>query len=144
MREQSARANRLQSWLLRAGALFDGAFGLAMLLMPTMAARLLGTPLPEDMTYFSLAGLLLVILAGLYVIAAGSPSRHRLAVVAGLGRICGVAILCKAALSGLGPAFWVAGLIDGSLGILHLATALAHRRASGGWGAGGAGGPDRT
>lgn len=144
MRQDSGGADRVQSWLLRVGAGFDAAFGLAMLLVPLPAARLLGIELPVDMTWFSLVGLLLLILAGLYVTAAGGPSRHAFALVAGVGRLCGLALLWRAAMAGSGPAFWVAGLLDGSLGILHVAAALTHRRRSGGWTLVGAAGQDRT
>ena len=132
-----------QSATFRAGAAFDTAFGFAMLFTPLMAAKILHLELPADRTYFNLAGLLLLILAGMYFVAASSPSLHRLALVAGLGRLAGMLLLFKAAAGGAGGAFWLAGALDGILGATHVTLAMLHFRSAGD-GSVGDGPSDRT
>lgn len=120
-----SRLDRLQAVLLVAGAAFDAAFGLPMLLAPGSAARLLAIELPDEPVWFQLCGVLLLIVACAYVIGARSGMRHAIAVAAGLGRIAGAFVLFRAAGRGQGAVFMVAAASDALIGWLHVATASA-------------------
>jgi hypothetical protein len=122
---ESPEASTAQRRMLFAGAIFDAAFALPMLAIPGPAAALLGIDLPADMTWFRLAAVLLLIVAGAYVAAsrAGGRAAHEVAIVAALGRILGCIVLVGAGLDARVPALTAAGVADGALGIVHFALA---------------------
>jgi hypothetical protein len=123
-------ASALQRRVLVAGAAFDAAFALPMLIAPGPAARLLRLDLPDDMTWFRLTGVLLLIVAGAYAAAAraGGPVAHHVACVAAGGRTLGAAVLVNAGWAPLVPALLAAGLADGALALAHAAIAAADAR----------------
>ena len=113
---------RTLSLVLAAGALFDAAFGAAILLAPAPAAALLRIELPADLVYFRLNGVLLLILAAVYALAAREPERfHAVAPVSACGRALGFVVLSAA-----GRTFLALGAADLVIG---LATALAWAQA---------------
>ena len=102
------------------GAVYDAAFALAILLFRRPAVELLGLELPEDPVYLGLNGILLLLLAALYVLAFLDPGRYRgLVAVAAAGRILGFLYLGMVWLGGGAAAF--AGLAVGDLvlGVAH-------------------------
>ena len=120
-----AALDRRQAILLGIGAALDAAFGLAMLLAPEPSARLLAITLPAEPVWFQLCGVLLLIVACAYVIAARSSARHAIAVAAGLGRLAGAVVLVQASGRDQGIIFLVAGAMDAIIGPAHLITASA-------------------
>lgn len=126
--------SRVTSWqrrLLVFGAFFDAAFAIPMLLFPDVASGLIRVPIPADPTWFRLSGVLLLLVAGCYVVAARAPEgvTHAVGGVAAAGRLLGCLVLVEAGLDG--PAALLAtGFLDGLLGLLHLALAAAWRRSN--------------
>ena len=109
-----------QRRLLALGATYDGLFGLAMLGAAGETARLLRVALPGDRTYFHLCGVLLLILAGLYLLASREAAwAIPVGWVAGVGRLLGATVLAAHADSGV--VFAVAAGADAVLGGAHLA-----------------------
>jgi len=107
---------------MAAGAGYDLGFGLAMLLAPESAGRILGIATPVDPLYVRFAGLLLLVLAAMYSLPALNPSRFRAVVlVAVLARLGGCLFLAAAWRSGRETAFLGLALADLFLGILHAA-----------------------
>ena len=125
----SPEASITQRRLLVAGAIFDGAFALPMLVAPGPAAALLGITLPNDMTWFRLTAVLLLIVAGAYVVAAraGGKAAHEVAIVAAVGRLLGCIVLVGAGLDAHVAALTAAGVADGILGLAHFALAVRER-----------------
>jgi len=117
-------------WLGRAlafGGVYDAAFAIAILLFTAPAAAALRIELPDDRFYLHLVGLLLLILAGVYAVAAREPRRyHLVGPVSSAGRAAGCALFVQAWRDGRPATFLVLGLAD-----LLIAgwTALAWRRA---------------
>ena len=113
--EPSARRPRVPASLrasLALGALYDGAFAVLMVTAPGLPARLLRLPLPplpEGAFYLWILAVLLLMLAALYLLAAGDPDRHGgIVAVAAAGRILGGLVFLAAArghpgLAGLYP-----------------------------------------
>jgi hypothetical protein len=111
----------------------DAAFGLPMLLVPGPTAALLRVELAEPRVYFDLLGVVLLILAGLYLVAScDAPWSHGAGWVAGAGRATGAAVMAAAAARGEGVVFGAAAVADATLGALHLLAAWLARRAPGG------------
>ena len=102
-------------------ATYDLGFALAMLLFPVSASRRLGLPPPDDPTYLGLAGLLILVLAGMYALAAADVVRHQGIVrVAIAGRTLGALYLGRAALTHpRSPAFVATALIDLGFAVAH-------------------------
>jgi hypothetical protein len=102
------------------GAAYDAAFAAAILVVPRPAAVLLRLEMPADPVYLRLNGILLLLLAGLYLLPASDPIRYRgVVAVASGGRFLGFVYLSWAWLEGRPPAFL-------GLALLDLAFALAH------------------
>jgi len=111
---------------LRLGALYDSAFAVLMVTAPGLPARLLRLPLPplpEGAFYLWIMAVLLVMLATLYLLAAGDPGRYSgVVAVAASGRILGglaflAAALIHPGLAGLYPL----AAADLGLGLAHAA-----------------------
>jgi hypothetical protein len=116
------------------GAAYDLAFAVAMIFFPRPSCAALGLPAPDDPTYLGLAGVLLILLAGMYALAAADARRYQGIVrVAIAGRLLGAAYLGRAAyLHGMHPAFAGTALGDLGLAAAHavlLARALGLDRA---------------
>lgn len=118
-----------QRRLLAFGAVFDLAFAVPMLLFAEPASRLLRIPLPEDLTWFRLSGVLLLILAGCYAVGAHAPEAiaHQVGFVAGAGRLLGCLLLVQGGWGGP-VAVLGTGILDGVLGLLHVALAATWMR----------------
>ena len=116
---------------MAAGALWDLVFGIAILFFDDPAAKLLGLTLPDDRIYYHLCGLLLVLLAGMYALAALDPVRYQgVVAVAAAGRLSGLLFFALRVFPD-GPApFVVVAIVDGVLGLLH-GTLLVLARRSG-------------
>ena len=127
MSDSGVRAQRLA---LVAGALFDAAFALPMLVAPEPAAHVLRLDLPADMTWFRLCAVLLLIAGGCYAVASRADARttQAIAIVAGAGRLLGCAVLVNSGLATHAPALVAVGALDGALGLTHLGLAIAGRR----------------
>jgi hypothetical protein len=111
------------------GALYDLAFGVAILAFTEPAAALLGLAVPDDPVYLHLNGVFLVLLAGLYALAAFEPRRYEgIAPVAAAGRGIGFLILTRAWLAGGPKTFLFLGLADLAIGAVTLALWLRARR----------------
>lgn len=129
VRKRTVQAWRRVGLSMAAGALYDAAFAAAILFATEPAGRLLGLALPDDRVYLHLNGIFLVLLAGLYGLAAAWPQRYSgVVAVAAAGRFLGFLFLGGMWLGGRETAF--AGLALGDLGfaVLHAALFLAARR----------------
>lgn len=109
------------------GALWDTVFALLLGFAPRASARVFDLPLPplpEEAFYLWILGVLLLMLAALYVIAARDPRRYSgiLAVAIG-GRLLGGLVLLFAALySGRGiPGLYPMAAADLAFGLSHAA-----------------------
>ncbi len=105
---------------MAAGSAYDAAFGVAILVAKRPSARLLGLELPDDPVYLNLVGVLLLLLAAIYALAAREPERYKgVVVAAACGRLAGAALLLSAWMGGEPRAF--AGLAAGDflLAVLH-------------------------
>jgi hypothetical protein len=105
------------------GALWDVAFALLLAFAPEASARVFDLPLPplpEGAFYLWVLGVLLLMLAALYVIAARDPRRYSgiLGVAIG-GRILGGLVLLVAARRV--PGLYPMAVADLALGISHAA-----------------------
>src|SRR5262245_47388298 len=113
---------------LAVGSIYDGAFGVAILLATRPAAALLGLEVPADPIYLYLNGVFLILLGAIYAAAALAPDRYRLmAPISAGGRALGFALFAWAWAGGRPQAFLVLGVVDLAIGI---ATALAWWRAA--------------
>lgn len=115
---------------LVAGAAYDALFAVALLFARHRAGALLGIEPPDDPLYLRLIGVLLLMLAAVYLVAARAPARHRgIVVVAAAGRSAGALTMGLAWRSGAPAAFaWLAA-IDLAFGLWHLIALGAARRA---------------
>jgi len=113
-----------------AGAAYDLGFAVAILFFSRRAAELLRLPLPEDPVYLGLNGILLALLAALYVLPALDPRRYRAVVaIAAAGRLLGFAYLLWAWSGGRPAAFLALALGDLFFALLHAALLLRAREA---------------
>jgi hypothetical protein len=113
--------------VLAVGAAYDLVFGVAILGFTRAAASILGLPVPDDPVYLYLNGVFLLLLAGLYAVAARQPERYRaVAPLSAGGRALGSALFLWAWLNGHPSSFLALGLAD--LG-LAVATFASWRRA---------------
>lgn len=70
-------ADRRQRTILRIGSIYDGGFGVPILLIPATLAGMLNLPLPDvGMIWLRLDGIFLIILGIIYWIMSGNPSRY--------------------------------------------------------------------
>ncbi len=113
---------------LAIGAIFDFVFGIGILAFTKPLASLLDLPLPVDPTYLALNGVLLTILAGIYLAASFDPERYRaVAPISGCGRILGCVLFAWVFWGTRAPAFAWFSILDLTLGA---ATLAAWRRAT--------------
>lgn len=114
---------------MAAGSAYDAAFGVAVLVAKGPTARLFGLQVPEDPVYLNLAGVLLLVLAAVYAVAAREPERYKgvVAVAAG-GRLAGAVFLLSAWIGGEPRAF--AGFAAGDLFFAALHAVLLARAGS--------------
>jgi hypothetical protein len=83
---------------LVAGAVYDLAFALCMLVAPGVPARVLKLPLPGERFYLWVIAILLAMLAALYLLAARDPRRYSgVIAVAIVGRLAGALAFAAAA-----------------------------------------------
>lgn len=106
------------------GAAWDAVFALLLGFAAEPAARVFGLPLPplpEGAFYLWVLGVLLLMLAALYVIAARDPRRYSgiLAVAIG-GRVLGGLVMFLAAARGV-PGLYPMAAADLAFGISHAA-----------------------
>ncbi len=116
---------------LIAGSLYDAAFAIVNLIVPSLGARALGIALPADELYLRFTGVFLIILALFYLLPAIHPGRYLGNVAAAIiGRTLG-AIFLFAAVIGWGrpQIFLLLGAGDLLFAILH---AIFLSRAEGG------------
>jgi hypothetical protein len=108
---------------LVAGAAYDIAFGLGILLMPGRLAGMLGIPMPADELYLRFLAIFLFGLALYYLLAASDPVAYRaLAWVAVLVRVMGFVFLAGAvAAFGRPPVFLLLAAGDLAFALAHLA-----------------------
>jgi len=112
------------------GAVYDLAFGLAILLFPATAGRVLRLPLPADPIYLFLDGILLVVLAAVYALPARHPERfHPIAPIAAGGRLLGFVLFVAAWRDGRPTTFLLLGIADLALGVVTAVAWLAASRA---------------
>ena len=114
---------------MAAGAIYDAAFGVSILAVPTLAAGWLGLEVPTDRTYLGLNGVLLLLLAGVYSLPARWPERYAgVIAVAAAGRVLGFVYLSWVWLRGNASAFGVLALVDLAFGLVHAALLARCRR----------------
>ncbi|MDQ7088586.1 MAG: hypothetical protein Q9Q13_12345 [Acidobacteriota bacterium] len=121
---------RRLGWSFLAGALLDTGFGLAILLVPGPAARLLGVSLVAPAVYLDLNGLFLVALGGIYLLIFRQPRRLApVAVVATWLRFAGCALFAVDVVTGRADEiFALIAVLDGALALAHF---FLLRRAAG-------------
>lgn len=89
----------LLRWSLGIGAAYDLLFAAAMVAAPGVPARLFDLPLPGEAFYLWILGVLLAMLAGLYIIAARDPRRYSGIIAMAIGgRVLGGLAFLAAAL----------------------------------------------
>jgi hypothetical protein len=114
--------------VLGAGAVYDLAFGVAILAFPGSSAALLGLEVPDDPVYLYLNGVFLVMLAGIYGAASRRPAAYPLvAPIAGIGRVAGFLLFVWAWTGGRPTTFLALGLVDLTLGSATVAAWLRLR-----------------
>ena len=115
--------------LMAIGAVYDLVFAVAILGFTRPAAALLGLAVPADPVYLGLNGVLLVILAGVYALAAVDPRRYAgIPPVAASGRVLGFLFLAWAWLGGRPPVFLALALADLAIAAATLAYWVRARR----------------
>jgi hypothetical protein len=128
MGDAEERRLRWIAWSMRAGALFDLFFAVAILGFTARAARTLGLVVPADPVYLKLSGVLLLLLAGLYCLPGWWPRRYRgVVVVAAAGRFIGAVYLGLAWWGGQPTVFLAVALVDLGFSLLHTGLLLATR-----------------
>lgn len=122
--ETEAGDLRALTWTLRAGALYDWAFALQMLVAPALLERLFSLPLPGASFYLNVIAALLAIAGAAYWVAASDVETYRLLVwVAVGGRFLGFALLALPALGRPDLAgLWVPALGDLAFSVAHFVT----------------------
>jgi hypothetical protein len=104
------------------GAVYDGAFGIAILALTHPAATLLGLVVPADPTYLYLNGVFLAILAGVYAVASRAPERYSaIAPVSAAGRAAGFGLFLWAWSGGRPLTFLFLGCADLAIGAVTFA-----------------------
>ncbi|MDY7096003.1 MAG: hypothetical protein SX243_23760 [Acidobacteriota bacterium] len=89
---------RLLSLSLVVGALYDLSFAALMVLAPQLPAKILGLPLPGEAFYLWLMAVFLLMLAGLYILAAREPRRYSAVILVAIGgRFLGAVAFAAAA-----------------------------------------------
>lgn len=122
---------RALSGLMAFGAAYDLVFGISIVLIPSVAARLLGIEIPADPFYLRLNGVFLLILSGLYALPAIRPERfHPIAPVSAVGRLAGCLVFAAAWRQGRPAVFLVLGLADLAIGLATALAWIAARRSS--------------
>jgi hypothetical protein len=112
------------------GAAYDAAFAAGILVFTRPAAALLRLDVPADPVYLRLDGVLLLLLAGLYLLPAVDPVRYRgVVAVASAGRFLGFVYLSWAWLQGRPPAFLGLALLDLAFALAHAVLLLRARTA---------------
>jgi len=104
---------------LFAGALYDLAFAVLMVVAPGVPARVLGIPLPGEPFYLWVMATLLAMLAALYVLVAREPRRYSgMIPIAVVGRLLGALAFAVAAIRDpkLLPGIAVLAVCDFALG----------------------------
>lgn len=122
---------RALGWSMAAGAAYDWGFALAILAFPSLAARTLGLALPPDPVYLNLNAVLLLLLGGIYLVAARDPAGHQgVVAVAAAGRLLGAAFLARAWAEGRPAAFLWLGAGDLAFAVAHAVLLLRARRSA--------------
>jgi hypothetical protein len=118
---------RMVGIVLALGAGYDLVFGLAILGFTRPAAAILGLRVPDDPVYLYLNGVFLLVLAGIYTVAARAPERYRaIAPISAGGRTLGFLLFAWAWAHGRPATFLALGLADLALAAVTL---VAWRRA---------------
>lgn len=116
-----ARWRRVGS-VLAFGAVYDLAFGVAILGFTRPAASILGLQVPSDPVYLYLCGVLLLLLAAIYAVASRDPKRYRaIAPISSGGRGLGFGLFVWAWATGRPAAFVVLGCSDLAIALATLA-----------------------
>jgi uncharacterized membrane protein (DUF4010 family) len=105
---------------LFAGALYDLAFAVLMVVAPGVPAQVLGIPLPGEPFYLWVMATLLAMLAALYVLVAREPRRYSgMIPIAVVGRLLGALAFAVAAIRDpkLLPGIAVLAVCDFALGV---------------------------
>ena len=107
--------------VLAIGAVYDLAFGVAILGFTRSAASILRLTIPDDPFYLYLNGVFLLVLGALYAAAARAPERYRaVAPVSAGGRALGFWLFVWAWHGGRPATFLVLGLTDLLLAIVTI------------------------
>jgi len=111
------------------GAVYDAAFGVAILAFLAPSAALLGLEVPADPLYLRLDGIFLLILAGIYAAVARDPARHVAIVrVAIAGRTAGFAYFVWARSAGGAPVLTWLAIGDLAFAVAHAALLVGASR----------------
>jgi hypothetical protein len=104
---------------LVAGALYDFGVAVLMVAAPQVLSRAFAVPLPGERFYLHLLALLLLMLSGLYLLAARDPRRYSgVVAIAIAGRLVGGVLFAYAALTEPAHAgLWWTAAADAALGI---------------------------
>ena len=115
-------AVRLLAASLCAGAAWDVFFGLGALYFPGAISSLTGIAVPGDRVFLSLCGVLLLILAGFYLVSARALRRApELAGMAAAGRFLGFLFFLRVWWGGHATIYLVFGLVDLLFAAAHAA-----------------------
>ena len=113
---------RALSGVMAFGAAYDAAFGLAITLVPTLAATMLRIDMPADPLYLRLNGVFLLILGAIYALPALRPERfHPIAPISAAGRVVGFILFALAWREGRPATFLILGISDLAIALVTLA-----------------------
>jgi hypothetical protein len=111
------------------GAAYDWAFALGILAFPDFSAATMGLVLPPDPVYLRLNAILLLLLGGIYLVAARAPDRHQgVVAVTAAGRLLGALFLAQAWWAGRPAAFLWLGAADLAFAVAHAGLLARARR----------------
>ncbi len=109
-------------------AIYDLVFAVAILFFTAPAARLLRLQLPGDPVYLRFNGVFLLMLAGMYALAAAQPVRYRgIVTIAIVGRLAGFVYLGGVWYAGAAATFLGLALADLFFSALHAVLLLRAR-----------------
>lgn len=120
----------MQRVIFLLGAVYDIAFGIAIVSFPRPAFDLFHISYPESPIYVKLCGIFLLMLGWIYTLYVLRPKQYGgLIPVAILGRFSGALLFTIGVpLWGISPAFYLLASGDGTIALLHLTACVVDQK----------------